>query len=181
MISKIHIEHDEQGKGTITFEKRDFGEVITDPLQLSAATMEKIKNALNMLDFLNSNENYQYEKDYSHLGKIKIKVKKDERERTAEFNWTQNKEARILMDEYRKIAQQFVWIFDINVARQNQPLEAPRLLNTLDGYIRRSEISDPLQMIPFLRELSNDERIPLIARNHAAKLIVQIEKKEEKK
>lgn len=176
LVSKIFIEHDEQGKGKITFQKRDFGEDITDPLQLTTATLERIKNALNVLDFINSSENYQYEKDYSHLGKIKIKVKKDGRERIAEFNWTQNKEARILMDEYRKIAQQYVWIFDINVARQNQPLQAPGLMDTLDGYIRRNEISDPPQMIPFLRELSNDERIPLIARNHATKLITQIEK-----
>lgn len=181
LISKIYIEHDEQGKGKITFQKRDFGEDISDPLQLSAATLERLKNAFQTLDFINSNESYQYEKDYSHLGVIKIKVKKDGRERTAEFNWTQNKDARILMDEYRKIAQQFVWIFDINVARQNQPLNAPALMDTLDGYIRRNEISDAVQMIPFLKELSNDERIPLIARNHATKLITQIEKEAAKK
>lgn len=181
LISKIFIEHDEQGKGQISFEKRDFGEMVTDPLQLTAATLERINNALNALDFINSNENYQYEKDYSHLGNIKLKVKKDGRERTAEFNWTDNKEARILMDEYRKIAQQFVWIFDINVARQNQPLNAPSLMDTLDGYIKRNEISDPPQMIPFLTELSNDERIPLIARNHATKLIKEIEKQAAKK
>ena len=84
------------------------------------------------------------------------------------------------MDEYRRIAQQFVWIFDINVARQNQPLNAPSLIDTLDGYLKRNEISDPPQMIPFLTELSNDERIPLIARNHAAKLIKQIEKDSKK-
>jgi hypothetical protein len=35
-------------------------------------------------------------------------------------------------------------------------------------------------MIPFLKELSDDERIPLISRNHAAKLIKQIEKTVEK-
>ncbi|CAN5456522.1 hypothetical protein BH10ACI1_BH10ACI1_13230 [soil metagenome] len=176
LVSKIYIEHDEQGKGKITFEKRDFGEAVTDPLQLSQTTLEKLKNAFDALDFINSTESYQYEKDYSHLGNIRIKVKKDGRERTAEFNWTDNKQARVLMDEYRKIAQQFVWIFDINVSRQNQPLNAPSLMDTLDGYIRRNEISDPPQMIPFLTELSNDERIPLIARNHAMKLIKQIEK-----
>lgn len=176
LISKIHIEYDEQGKGTITFEKRDYGESVTDPIQLSAVTLEKLKNAYAALDFLNSTESYQYEKDYSHLGTIKIRVKKDGRERTAEFNYTTNKEAKILMDEYRKIGQQYVWIFDINVSRENQPLEAPKLLDTMDAYLKRGEISDPPQMIPFLTQLSNDERIPLIARNHAAKLIKEIEK-----
>lgn len=176
LVTKIHIEYDEQGKGTITFEKRDFGESVTDPIQLSAVTLEKLKKAYTALDFLNSTESYQYEKDYSHLGTIKIRVKKDGRERTAEFNYTTNKEAKILMDEYRKIGYQYIWIFDINVSRENQPLEAPKLLDAMDAYLKRHEISDPPQMIPFLTELSNDERIPLIARNHAAKLIKQIEK-----
>lgn len=180
IVSKIYIEHDEQGKGIIKFEKRDFGEEITDPLQLSAATLEKIKNAFKSLDFLNSTEKYQYEKDYSHLGNVKITVKKDGRERLAEYNWTNNKDAKLLMDEYRKIALQYVWIFDINVSRTNQPLNAPALMDTLDGYLRRNEISDPPQLIPFLTELSNDERIPLIARNHATKLVKRIEKESKK-
>jgi uncharacterized protein (UPF0147 family) len=36
-------------------------------------------------------------------------------------------------------------------------------------------------MILILKELSNDERIPLIARNHATRIIKEIEKKAEKK
>ncbi len=86
-----------------------------------------------------------------------------------------------MADEYRKISQQFVWIFDINVARENQPLESPNLMNALDGLIRRNEVSDPEQMIPMLKELGNDERIPLLARNHATKIIKQIERKKEEK
>ena len=70
----------------------------------------------------------------------------------------------------------YIWMFDINTARENQPLETPKLFSTLEGYLRRNEISDPPQMLPFLRELINDERMPLMARNHAARLIKQIEK-----
>lgn len=180
-VSQIFIEHDEAGKGKITFMKQDFDEPVSDPIQLSAVTLEKIKTAFQTLNFLNSAENYQDEKrNYAHLGNLKIRMKKDGRDRTAAFNWTENKDARLLAEEYRKIANQFVWIFDINVARQNQPLEAPSLLDSLDGYIRRDSISDPPQMIPFLKELSNDERIPLIARNHAARIVKEIEKKAEK-
>ncbi|MGC2238870.1 MAG: hypothetical protein WA584_22130 [Pyrinomonadaceae bacterium] len=181
MVAKVFIEHDETGKGKITFMKQDFQEEVSDPIQLSPATLEKIKNAFNALSFLDSKENYQDEKrNYSHLGELKIKMKKEGRERTAAFNWTENKDAKILADEYRKISQQYVWIFDINVSRQNQPLQAPGLMDMLDGYLRRSEISDPPQMIPFLKKLSDDERIPLIARNHATRLIKEIEKKAEK-
>jgi len=181
IVSQIFIEHDEAGKGKITFMKQDFDEPVSDPIQLSPVTLERIKTAFQALNFLNSAENYQDEKrNYSHLGNLKLKMKKDGCERTAAFNWTENKDARFLMEEYRKIANQFVWMFDINVARKNQPLEAPNLMMSLDGYIKRDSISDPPQMIPFLKELSNDERIPLIARNHAARLIQEIEKKAEK-
>jgi len=89
-----------------------------------------------------------------------------------------------LMAEYRRVTNQFIWIFDITLSRDNQPLEAPKLMDSLDSMIRRNEISDPHQLDPFLRELSNDERIPLIARNHAVRLVKQFEKekaREEKK
>ena len=46
----------------------------------------------------------------------------------------------------------------------------------LEGLLKRNEISDPLQLLPFLRELADDERLPLIALNHATRIIQQIEK-----
>lgn len=104
-------------------------------------------------------------------------MRKDGKERTAAYNWTTNADAKALMDEYRKIGNQYLWMFDITVARQNQPLETPKIMKAMDSYIRRNEISDPPQMIPFLQDLSNDERVPLITRNDAAKLVKEIEKK----
>ncbi|HEX9960857.1 MAG TPA: hypothetical protein VGB00_07990 [Pyrinomonadaceae bacterium] len=177
IVRHIVIEHDESGKGKITFEKKDFDESITDPVQLSPASLEKIKALFQTLNFVDSTEAYQDAKrDYAHLGTMKIRRETDGKERTVTFNWTENKDARALAEEYRKIAQQYVWQFDMSVARENQPLEAPGLMDALDSYLRRNEISDPPQMLPLLKELSNDERIPLMARNHAAKIIKQIEK-----
>ena len=176
VLTKITIKHDENGKGELVFAKGQFDEPITEPVQLSKTTLEKITVALTTLNFLDSNENYQYEKDYSHLGNITFRLKKDGREREVHFNYTTNKDAKALADEYRRISNQIIWIFDMNVARENQPLEAPRQMDALQSYMGRNEISDPQQMVPFLQELSNDERIPLIARNHAGKMIKQIEK-----
>lgn len=180
-ISSISIEHDDEGKGKISFIKKGWNEAASDPIQVSPAALERIDNALKALDFVNSNENYQYEKDYSHLGNIKIHIKKDGRERTAAFNWTLNKDAKVLMDEYRKLANQAIWSFDMDVARQNQPLNSPKLMDTLDSYFRRDEVSDKEQMLAVLQSISNDERLPLIARNHAGKLIKEIEKQVAKK
>ena len=176
MVSNVVIEHDEAGIGTIAFQKNDSSELITDPITVSADSLKRINDAIAALNFLDSTEDYQYEKDYSHLGNITLRINKGGKERTTKFNWTLNKDAKALMDEYRRLSNQYVWKFDIMVARENQPLTAPRLMEEFDSLYRRNEISDPKQMVPFLKELSNDERIPLIARNHAAKLMAQIEK-----
>ena len=182
LVSKILIEHDENGTGKISFQKRDFGDFITDPIQLSPAALERVKTIFTTLNFLDSKENYQSaERSYAHLGTMTFAVKKDGRARTAEFNWTENKDAKILADEYRRIGQQFVWIFDVSIARQNQQLETPALIDALDSMIKRNEISDAVQMLPFLKELSTDERLPLIARNHAMRIVKEIEKKADKK
>jgi hypothetical protein len=175
-ISRITIEHDDNGKGTVTFLKRDYNEAYTDPVQLSPATMQKLKTWWDNLHFLDSTENYQADKDFTHLGTIRLRLKRDKRERAVTFNWTDNKDAKSLMDEYRNLGQQYVWIFDITLARENQPLEAPKLMENFDNMVRRNEISDPQQMLPLLKDLSEDERIPLLARNHALKIIKQIEK-----
>ncbi len=179
-VSKIVIEHDETGAGRITLMKQDWSEMDSDPIRVSAAALARIRAAYDALDFLNSSESYQYEKDYSHLGVHKFRLVRDGKERETAFSWTEVKEAKALMDEYRKIGNEYIWIFDMNVARTNQPLDAPKLVDLLDRYLERNEISDPVQMIPYLKTVALDERIPLIARNHATKLIAEIEKDRKK-
>ena len=176
IVSRILIEHDESGLGKMSFMKKGFEDLISDPIQLSSKTLARINGILTTLDFLASNQSYQYEKDFSHLGTTTFRLTKDGKTRSTTFNWTQNKDARSLMDEYRKIGNQFIWMFDISLARENQPLESPKLMDSLDSMIRRNEISDPNQMAPFLQGLVDDERIPLIARNHAGKMVKQFEK-----
>lgn len=179
VVSHIVIQHDEKGKGTITFEKRDSAdEPITDPLQLTQFTLDKINKLFETLNFLNSTENYQSPtRDYGHLGNYTITLRKDSLERTAKYNWSENKDAKALADEYRKVAEQFIWYFDMNISRENQPLEAPSLVDRLESMVKRDEVSDASQMLPYLKDLSNDERIPLIARNHVTRIVKEIEKK----
>jgi hypothetical protein len=177
VVSHIVIDHDDNGRGTITFTKRDFdSEDYTDPLQLTGTTMQKLKTWWSNLNFLDSTESYQSSKNFAHLGTIKLRMRREGRERIVEYNWSENKDAKALMDEYRDLGQQYVWVFDMNLARENQPLEAPQLVDTMEGMLRRNEVSDPHQIAEYLSDLSNDERIPLLARNHALKLVKQIEK-----
>jgi hypothetical protein len=181
LVRKMVVEHDETGKGKITFEKSDVDGALTDPIQLSEASLQRINALFSTLNFLDSTEEYQSkERNYPQMGTKKIILKKDGKRRAVTFNWSENKDAKALADEYYRIANQFVWRFNITVARENQPLNAPGLMDELDGLLKRNEISDPPQLVPFLKELGDDERIPLIARNHAARLMKEIQKKASK-
>lgn len=182
-IKRVVIEHDEGGAGRISFLKQDLDEPLVDPLQVSAKSLEKIKALWNELNFLNATDDYQTpDKDFSHLGTMKLRRETAEKKREAVFNWTDNRAAKELTDEYKKLTEQFVWIFEMNLARENFPLNAPKMIDNLESLMRRNVISDSEQLLPFLREIGDDERLPLIARNHTKKIVERIEKsKEEKK
>lgn len=176
VYNRIVIEHDDAGSGKISFQKDGDDEMITDPIQLSVVTLGKIGEALTELNFLDSTEDYQFSRDYSHLGNVVFTLKKGTRTRTAKYNWTENKAAKALMDEYRRVTNEYTWRFEMILARQNMPLQTPGLMDAIDAYYRRNEVSDPMHLLPFLTELSTDERLPLMARNKAGKLIKEIEK-----
>lgn len=175
-IRRIIIEHDAQGRGHISFERQGEVEAITDPIELSDAARARILGLWNALHFLDSDANYQSEKQFPHLGTMKLKMRRGGRERVAEFNWTNDANAKALAEEYRKAANQAIFIFDITVAREHEALNTPKLLDTLDIYISRNDLSDPQQLISLIRDLSTDERLPLMARNHAGRILKKLEK-----
>lgn len=172
----VHIEHDDKGKGTIRFERRSDTEQITDPIQVSPAALERIRARFDALKFLDSAENYQGERNYPSQGKTKLTLKQGGRERTAEFNYSQNSEAQGLADEYRRVSEQALFVFDVSVALENQPLEMPKLINRLESLIDRKYLSDAQQLLPLIRELTEDERVPLVGRNQAARILKKLDK-----
>ncbi len=181
-VSQVVIEHDAGGKGKITFKKQDWNDTQSDPLTISDKTLAKIQALWTTLNLLESTDTYQSpQRNYAHLGTMKLRQSEDGKTREVEFNWTENQTAKDLTDEYKKLTEQYLWIFDMNVARENQPLNSPQLIDRLDSLTARNQISDPKQMLAFLREIADDERIPLIARNHTTKLIQRIEKLKEEK
>ena len=175
-VSHIRIEHDAQGRGRISFLRKGFDDPFEDTLELSEAASKRIKALWEALNFLDSNADYQSEKQYPHLGTVRLEMKRGVRDRKAEFNWTDDANAKALAAEYWRAADQAMLVFDISVSRENLPLEAPKLMDKLDQLLTRNGLSDPKQLIPLLKELSTDERVPLIARNHASRLLKKIEK-----
>jgi len=176
LISHIVIEHDALGRGKIAFERRGESTPIIEPIELSISALGRVLGLWTELRFLDSNENYQAAKNFAHLGTYHLKMDDGQRRRTAEFNWSSNKEAWALANEYRRVSDQAILIFNLKLAREIQPLNSPQLLNEMETLLTRDGLSDPFQLVPLLNELRTDERIPLIARNHADRILKKIEK-----
>ncbi len=175
-IRHIVIEHDATGRGKITFKRKGEEVAIEEPVELSSGALGRILEAWTQLRFLESTEDYQSDKQFAHLGTMRLKMEHDEQRRTAEFNWTNNKLAALLANEYRRVADQAVLIFDISVARETQPLNTPKLMVEIELQMKRNGLSDPRQLVPLLNDISTDDHLPLIARNHALRLLKKIEK-----
>lgn len=176
LTSMMHLEHDGSGKGKITFLRDGNDEEITENVKLPATVVEKIDALYTTLKFLDSTENYQYEHDRSTMGNNTFTLTRDGRTRTAKFNWSTNEDAKALMVLYRGIGYEMVWKFEVELARENQPLETPSLMQEMESYLRRNEIADPTSLLPYLKNITTDERFPLMARNRAESMIKQIEK-----
>ena len=175
-VKHIVLEHDANGRGTVTFERLNEDTPISEPIELSTDALARINSSWQALQFLDTETNYQSDKQFPHLGTMRIGMQRGDRKRVAEFNWTNNANASTLVSEYRKAADQAILIFDISVARENQPLNAPKLMELFETLLKRDGLSDPRQLLKLLQDMSTDEHIPLIARNHALRLIKQIEK-----
>jgi hypothetical protein len=177
LVNHIVVEHDATGRGKVTFARKGEEEPIVENVELTPSVLERIEKLWRELRFLDSTENYQAAKDFAHLGTYKLGMTALDRKRTAEFNWSSNAIAWELAQEYRRVADQIIFVFDMTVARENQPLNTPGLLKQLESMYNRNALSDPKQLVPLLKEIRTDAHIPLIARNHAERLLKKIEKK----
>jgi hypothetical protein len=173
-VRRVVIEHDAAGHGRITFERKNEERPLTEPLDISPSAFARIVSAWEALKFLDSPASYQADKQFPHLGTYHLRMRRGTRERATEFNWTNNDQASALIREYRRLTEQQLFVFDIAVARQYQPSESVRVLRRLELLLDRDEVSDKSMLAPLLDDLSNDERIPLIARNHAARLLKRV-------
>ncbi|HEX8179779.1 MAG TPA: hypothetical protein VF525_09585 [Pyrinomonadaceae bacterium] len=175
-LRHIQIEHDATGRGQMVFERKSDSEAYTEPLAITPAALARIMSAWSALRFLDSTENYQTDRQMAHLGTMRLRMTEGARTRTVEFNWTHNQQAAALTNEYRRLAEQTMFVFEVEIARQYQPSDTVKLLKGLESLLSRDGISDAAQLVPLLNDLANDERIPLIARNQAERLSKKITK-----
>lgn len=171
----VEVEFNEQGRGKFRFVRKESDGIVND-LQITQSLVNEVKSLFDELNFLDSNEDYQYKKDFSHLGKILIRMTRQGKERTVTFNYTSNPAMNRLVDIFRNIATQETRVFEIETIRSNDPISTPAQLRLLEMELRSKHIAEPRRLVSLLEEIKTDESVPLIARNHAERLIEMINK-----
>lgn len=175
-ISLIEVRVETDATGLVRFKRSISDDLIERPLKLSARTHRRLNELTERLNLLTTDEEFQHKKDFSHLGWTTISVHQGDHERTFRFNYTINADMSELAEILRALATQAIDLFDIDLAQEHQPLDIPRLLEALENDLRLGRIADPDQLADLLRAMMNDDTLPLIARNHASRLIKAISK-----
>jgi hypothetical protein len=172
----IEIDVDSNGVGEVRFTRGESDEVLDSKIKLLPATASRIRTLFKVTDFLGSRDDYQAEKDFSHLGWVTLVEKQGSRKRETRFNYTKIPEIRELGEIFRGIATQEMSLFDIENAERYQPLDLPKQLDLLENDLRLERITEPERLLAALKEIAGDDIQPLIARNQAQRLIDQIKK-----
>lgn len=175
-IPLIEIDLAPNGTGELRFKRGESDEIIDLKLKLLPETILRIRGLYDRAAFLDSSEEYQAKKDFSHLGWMTIREGDGKRERQVRFNHTTNEPMKELADLFRSIATQEIHLFDIDTAQQYQPLDLPRQLDWLESDLRLGNIAEPERLVSVLGEIAGVDSLPLIARNQANRIITSIKK-----
>jgi hypothetical protein len=175
-IPWIQLDLSPDGMGTIRFKRGESDDTLDRPVKLLPSTLGRIGELIARTSFLTSDEDYQSRRDFAHLGWMTISVNQGGKQRTVRFNYTEKPDIGELAEIFRAIANQAIALFDIDLSIQHQPLDLPRMLESLENELRLERYAEPEQLIPTLRNIAQDDTLPLIARNHATRLIATIQK-----
>jgi len=176
-IRVIEIDLDTNGRGEVRFTRGESDEVLDCKVKLLPATIARIKKLVDLSGLLATDTEYQDKKDFSHMGWITLGARRGERERKTRFNFTTNAYIKELEEIFRGIATQEMSLFDIDNAERYQPLDLPKQLETLENDLRLARIAEPERVLVALNEIASDDSQPLIARNHAKRIIEAIKKR----
>jgi hypothetical protein len=178
LISKLEIEFDGAGQGTIKFTEQDHDDV-ENKFTLNSATVTSFAAAFDELDFLKKKEKFQTPKDYSHMGTATVKFRRGEEEYETTFNYTESKQMLDLWNKFRSVENQEYSFFKLEVALRYQPLDTPAQLKWIESMLKDKKIAEPARFLPILNQIAGSDQMLTIARNQAKKMIelIQLGKK----
>lgn len=175
-IRVIEIDLNPNGAGELRFTRGTSDEILDCKIKLLPATLARIRNLFEVSDFLALKTEYQDKKDFKHMGWVTLGARQGARERKTRFNFTTNVHMNELKDIFLGIAWQEISLFDIENAERYQPLDVPKQLEMLENDLKLARIAEPARVLTALNEIAGDDSQPLIARNHAKRIIEAIKK-----
>jgi hypothetical protein len=175
-IRVIEIDLNANGAGEVRFTRGTSDEILDCKIKLLPATLTRIRDLFEVSGFLVSDTAYQDKRDMSHMGWVTLRAKQGARERKVRFNYTLNPHMKELEEIFRGIASQEISLFDIENAERYQPLDVPKQLEILENDLKLARIAEPARVLTALNEIAGDDSQPLIARNHAKRIIEAIKK-----
>lgn len=176
LISRIDMRLDGSGTGSLVFVRKGLARPVERKVRVGEGTMAEVWASLERLDFTRSGEAYESKGLHTNLGTITIAVARDGAAREVSFHYTTNREMVSVAATLRGIANREIHAFDLETALRFQPLETPALLEALKKDVAARRIADAAALVPLLRQIADDEALPLIARNRASELAEKIEK-----
>ncbi|MEN3333431.1 MAG: hypothetical protein V7641_2796 [Blastocatellia bacterium] len=175
-VPMMEIDLAADGAGELRFQRGESDDLLDHKFKLMPATMARIRQLFDTTRFLDSSDTYQADKDFSHLGWVTLLARQNGRERKVRFNYTQQPQISELADIFRGIATEEMHLFDIETSEQFQPLDLPRLLDAIENDLRLQRITEPERLLAKLQEVAVNPTQPLIARNHATRMVSDIKK-----
>jgi hypothetical protein len=164
------------GSAILRFKRGESDEVLDRKFKALPQTVDRIRQLYESAHFIESQEDYQDKKDFSHLGWVSLTARLGERSRSVRFNYTSRPEIKELAEIFRGLATQEMHLFDIDTAQRYQPLDLPKRLEVLENDLRNGRVAEPEQLLAILKEISGDDTQPLIARNQATRITDNIKK-----
>ena len=175
-IPLIEIDLAADGRGELRFQRGESDEILDRKVKLLPSTVGRIRQLLETTKFIDSDEDYQSSKDFSHLGWMTLVAHQGGRERKVRFNYTTNADIKEIADIFRGIATQEMDLFEIETSEQYQPLDVPRLLEAMENDLKLVRITEPERLLAKLQEIAGNDSQPLIARNKASQMVTGIKK-----
>jgi hypothetical protein len=139
-------------------------------LKLSPATTEKIfALAAELNNFRGSNLNSR--KKVANLGLKTLAYENGSEKNQAQFNFTQQKQARDLVDLFEKVAGAEQAVDSLEYAIKYDPLSLPQELLSIQIALNHDDLAEPALMVPSLEQISSNPRFMHVAQIRAQDIL----------
>jgi len=168
--NEVKVEFDGAGKGTLAFNAPD-GQAIHVPIRLKLSTIANFAPLFDSLDFFNSGQAYQSDRDTPKAGLVTIGFKRGSQERRVSFNNTDNSIIMEIRDGLHAITRQEYRAYLLDRALRDMPEMLPDALKAVDEAITKHEVPDPARFLPELEDVASRPGMSAESKKHAEELI----------